>query len=109
MKDHLDNFNRIILDHQGVVVKIEDEDQVLIIVCLLPNSYANFVDTMLYGRITITMNDVKDSLMSKELKRKVSAREEVSNFGLFARRERTEERKRGNRGISHSKSKSKGS
>ena len=68
VKDHLDNFNRIILDLQGVDVKIENEDHALILLCLVPNSYENFIDTMLYGRKTITVNDVKDSLMSKELK-----------------------------------------
>ena len=59
--DHLDNFNRTILDLQGVNVKIEDKDQALIFLCSLLNSYKNFVDTMLYGKITITVNDVKDS------------------------------------------------
>lgn len=93
VKDHLDNFNRTILDLQGVDVKIEDENPALILLCLLPKSYENFIDTMLYGRTTITVNDVKDSLMSKELKRKVSCGKEVSSFSLFAGRGRKEERK----------------
>ena len=58
--DHLDNFNKIILDLQGVNVKITDEDQALILLCSLPNSYENFGDTMLYGRITIVVSYVKD-------------------------------------------------
>ena len=62
VKDHLDNFNRIILDLQGVGVKIDDEDQAIILLCSLPNSYENFVDTMLYGRESITISNVKDAL-----------------------------------------------
>nr|GEV25340.1 retrotransposon protein, putative, Ty1-copia subclass [Tanacetum cinerariifolium] len=83
VKDHLDTFNRIILDLQGVRVKVDDEDQALILLCSLPGSYENFVDTMLYGRTTICVNDVKDALLSKELKRKVSG-DEGSGLGLFA-------------------------
>ena len=72
VKDHLDNFNQIILDLQGIGVKIDDEDQAIILLCSLPNSYENFVDTMLYGRESISVSDVKDVMQSKELKRKVS-------------------------------------
>ncbi|GKE13525.1 retrovirus-related pol polyprotein from transposon TNT 1-94 [Tanacetum coccineum] len=72
VKDHLDTFNRIILDLQGVGVKVDDEDQALILLCSLPNSYENFVDTMMYGRTTIFVNDMKDALLSKELKRKLN-------------------------------------
>ena len=61
-KEHVHNFNQIILDLQGVVVKIEDDDQVIILLCSLPNSYENFVDTMLYGRDTLLVGDVKDAL-----------------------------------------------
>ncbi|KAI4330702.1 hypothetical protein MLD38_028962 [Melastoma candidum] len=72
VKEHVDNFNRIVLDLQGVDVKIDDEDQALILLCSLPSSYENFVDTMLYGRETISVSNVKDAPQSKELKEKVS-------------------------------------
>nr|GEW85214.1 hypothetical protein [Tanacetum cinerariifolium] len=71
VKDHLDTFNRIILDLQRFGVKVDNEDQALILLCSLLGSYENFVDTMLYGRTTISVNDVKDALISKELNRKV--------------------------------------
>lgn len=70
VKDHLDNLSRIILDLHGVNVKIKDKDQAVILLSSLLNSYDNFVDSMFYGRTTVTMNDVNDSMMSKELKRK---------------------------------------
>ncbi|OMO73383.1 Integrase, catalytic core [Corchorus capsularis] len=73
IKDHLDSFNRIILDLGGVGVKIEDEDLALILLCSLPRSFQNFRDTMLYGRDTIALKDVKYALLSKELQNKVSA------------------------------------
>ena len=87
-------------------LKIEDEDQELILLCSLLKSYANFIDTMLYGRTMITVNDVKDSLMSNELKRKVSVGEEVSSSVLFACRGTTSDIGRCNKGKSSSKSKS---
>ena len=46
VKKYVDNVNRIILDLQGIGVKIEEEDQAIILMCSLPNSYENFVDTM---------------------------------------------------------------
>ena len=62
MKDHLDNFNRIIQVLQGVCVKIDDEDQAIILLCSLPILYENFVDTMLYGGVSISVSNEKDAM-----------------------------------------------
>jgi len=63
VRDHLDNFNRVILDLQSIGVKIDDEDQAIILLCSLSKSYENFIDTMLYGRDSITVNNVKDNML----------------------------------------------
>ena len=57
--EHLDAFNRIILDLENMGVKVEDEDEATILLSSLPEVYESFVDTLMYGRNTLTMEDVK--------------------------------------------------
>ncbi|PKI48038.1 hypothetical protein CRG98_031555 [Punica granatum] len=45
----MDLFNQIIIDLQNVEVEVDDEDQALLLLCSLPESYENLVDTMSYG------------------------------------------------------------
>ena len=49
VKEHLDAFNSIIMDLWNVDIKVDSEDQALILLCSLPRSYDAFVDTLLYG------------------------------------------------------------
>ena len=71
--------------------------------CFLPNSYG-FVDTMVYGRDTLSIKDVKVALNSRELEKWVSkSREDDSSEGLVARG-RTRKKNNGRKGRSRSKS-----
>ncbi|PKI57269.1 hypothetical protein CRG98_022366 [Punica granatum] len=71
--DRVDLFNQIVRDLANVDVKIEDDDQVLLLLCYPSKSYENFVDTILYGRTSIILEDVKVSLNLKELQKKLGS------------------------------------
>ncbi|KAH9800552.1 Integrase catalytic domain-containing protein [Citrus sinensis] len=70
MKDHVDEFNKLILDLENVNIILEDEDRALILLSSLPESYEHFVDTLFYGKQTFTLKDVKNALESKDLKKR---------------------------------------
>ena len=65
IRSHLDEFNRIVLDLKNIDVKINDKNQTLILLCSLPHLYVHFVDTMLYVRDTIPIEDVKAFFIPK--------------------------------------------
>lgn len=71
MKNHIDKFNKAILNLRNISVSIDDEDHVLILLYSLLPFYENFIDTMLCGRESFLAGDIKDALQSKELKKKV--------------------------------------
>ncbi|KAH9659867.1 hypothetical protein KPL70_024018 [Citrus sinensis] len=103
IQDHIDTFNKIILDLEGVEnVKICDEDKAFFLLSSLPKSYKGFVDTMLYGRTTLTLEDVKASLSSKEIQ-KNSELETSNGEGLIARTEKKKDQKNKNQGKWHGK------
>src|SRR5438045_8915119 len=78
VKQYLDVFNSIIMDLGNIDIKVESEDLALIVLCLLPASYETFVDTFLYGKDTISLDDVSSALKLKELKNGFSNGRDVS-------------------------------
>ncbi|KAH9704361.1 Integrase catalytic domain-containing protein [Citrus sinensis] len=86
MKDHLDEFNKLILDLENVNVMLEDEDRALILLSSLPDSYEHFMDTLLYGRQTLTLKDVKNALKSKDLKKRSDFKDQAIGDGLFVKK-----------------------
>ncbi|GJU72676.1 retrotransposon protein, putative, ty1-copia subclass [Tanacetum coccineum] len=58
ISEHIDEFNKIVLDLANIEVKFEDEDLALLLLTSLPASYEHFVDTLLYGREALTLEDV---------------------------------------------------
>ena len=88
LANHIDNFNRIILNLEDINVELEDEDKAIILLSSLPLFYEHFVDTLLYGRQSITIVDVKNLLSSKEVTKKA----EINNGESLMARERAEKK-----------------
>ena len=82
INDHLDEFNKLILDLENVNIDLEDEDRALILLSSLPDSFEHFVDTLLYGRQTLMLKDVKSALESKDLKKKSNGKDQSYGEGL---------------------------
>ncbi|GKA98213.1 retrovirus-related pol polyprotein from transposon TNT 1-94 [Tanacetum coccineum] len=74
ISEHIDEFNKIVLDLANIEVKFEDEDLALLLLTSLPASYEHFVDTLLYGREALTLEDVMATLNSKEIKERSKAK-----------------------------------
>jgi hypothetical protein len=72
--DHLDEFNKILMDLKNIGIKIDDEDQALILLWSLPEFFDNFINSMLYSRNTISLIDVKSALNSIELRTRLNGK-----------------------------------
>lgn len=53
-------------------IKVDEEDRALIVLCSLSISFKNFINSMLYGRDTISLVDVKSALIYKKLRIKLN-------------------------------------
>ncbi|GJT70108.1 hypothetical protein Tco_1029394 [Tanacetum coccineum] len=76
--DH--EFNKLILDLANSDIKIEDEDQALMLLTSLSASYENFVETLLYGRESLTMEDVLATLNSRGSKKRTKGGKEEYGY-----------------------------
>ncbi|GJY20035.1 retrovirus-related pol polyprotein from transposon TNT 1-94, partial [Tanacetum coccineum] len=74
ISEHVDEFNKIVLDLANIKVKFEDEDLALLLLTCLPASYEYFVDTLLYGREALALEDVMATLNSKKIKERFKAK-----------------------------------
>lgn len=67
LTEQLHMFNKLILDMENITFNIDDEDQMLLLLCVLPKSHAKFEETLLYGRQPLTFEEVQLALYSKDL------------------------------------------
>nr|GEW51349.1 zinc finger, CCHC-type [Tanacetum cinerariifolium] len=103
ISEHIDEFNKIVLDLANIDVKFEDEDLALLLLTSLPASYEHFVDTLLYGREALTLEDVMATLNLKEIKEMSKAKRDDGE-GLYVRGRTDRRDLRQSRGKSRSKS-----
>ena len=62
IRDYINKFDRIISDLKDIGVKIDDEDQALMLLLSLTKKYENLVQTLMLGGITLTMDETRTSL-----------------------------------------------
>jgi predicted nucleic acid-binding protein len=70
--DHLDEFNKFLMDLKNIDIQVDNNDQALILLCSLPDLFDNFVNSMLYGRYTIYLADIKSVLNSMKLRTRLN-------------------------------------
>ena len=70
---------------KNLEVKRDDEDLGLILLCSLPPSYGTFIDTIIYSRDSLSLEEVYTALSSKEKMKEINPGHDQSAEGLNAR------------------------
>ncbi|GKD48492.1 zinc finger, CCHC-type containing protein, partial [Tanacetum coccineum] len=83
--EHIDEFHKLVGDLVAIDTAISDEDQAILLLTSLSSSNDNFVDTFLYGRDTLKLEDVLATLNSRELQKMTEAKG-GGGEGLYVRR-----------------------
>jgi len=93
ISDHIAEFTSILNDLGKLDVKVENEDQALLL-CSLPTSYKSLRDMMVYGREKISLEDVKGNQQAKLLldNKITSVDKRSQGVGLLAERERSRDK-----------------
>ena len=64
--DYINKFNKCLTQLLSVEVKIDEEDQTIILLKPLPKSYKTVVTTLLVRMITLTVDEVSTTLLEIE-------------------------------------------
>lgn len=71
LKNHLDEYNKLLLNLANVDVDIDGKNKVLILIYSLPKSFEHIITTMLYEKEIINLEEIEITLLSNELRLKV--------------------------------------
>src|SRR5436190_17800046 len=89
---HLNLFNKIISYLLALEVKLEEEDKALLLLGSLPPSYDHLVTTIMYGKETLELDDIRVVLINNEIRKKTDRTEEA--LGLVVKKDRGRSRSR---------------
>ena len=107
MAEHFDDFNKIITNLLNLDVKIDDEDEALLLLDSLPKSYEFLVTTLLHGAYDIYFEDVSNALINNDVRKKNKEAYQDSSSNVLTARGRTFTWKKRKCGKSRSKSRGK--
>ncbi|KAK2969111.1 hypothetical protein RJ640_028575 [Escallonia rubra] len=112
--DHISEFNRLVSQLSSIDVKLEEEDQTIWLLSLLPKSYETLKTMLLIGNETLLIDDVMSALMDSSRVNRTSSNSQSE--GLVVRSENKNGHGRGrgrsrsrNPGHGKDRSKSRGS
>ncbi|GJY68446.1 hypothetical protein Tco_0471428, partial [Tanacetum coccineum] len=77
-------YDNLVCDLAAIDTAISVEDQALLLLTSLPSSYDNFMETLLYGRDTLKLEDVLATLNSRKLQKMTKAKGDGGE-GLYMR------------------------
>ena len=90
---HLNTFNKIVSDLLALEVKLKKKDKALILLSSLPPSYDHLVTTILYGKETLELEDVRVMLVNNEFMKRTDSTQE--GLGLVVKAEMGSSKSRG--------------
>lgn len=67
LEQYIDEFNKVCVILKTIDKGLDYEGKALLLISSLPKSYEHFVDALMYGRQTLTLDEVKSALSTKEL------------------------------------------
>ena len=67
---HIDEFNQVCDTLAKIDEALDDEGKALLLVSSLLESYKNFFDALMYGRQSLSLDEVKSALNTRELQEK---------------------------------------
>ncbi|CAL8167988.1 unnamed protein product [Prunus armeniaca] len=92
MHEHLNDYNKILVDLANLHVKIPDEDKTLYWLNSLLDDYDHVTTTLLYGKFEGKLDEVSAALVNHECRKK-ELKTQNSQIKALVARDQTEERK----------------
>lgn len=92
--ENINNFMKLVQDLESLSVKVEDEDQVVILINYLPKMYATFVDTLTYGRHTLELDEVVAAIIAKDVEFRKEGRLDGDGLNMRGRTKKKTYKKR---------------
>ncbi|CAK8565582.1 unnamed protein product [Lathyrus sativus] len=95
--DHLSVLNGIVSELETIGVKIDDEDKTLRLIWSLPSSYEHIKPVLIYGKETLSFEEVASKITSEE--RRLKGEENTSSNSVLVARGRSYVKKNNEMGV----------